>query len=86
MSAATLFRKATRGDGWVAAGDAACAFDPLSGQGIFKALDGGMRAAEAVALFAGELAEDLPYVEWIEDERRAAEALRLRLDSRAADG
>lgn len=37
------------GDGWVACGDAAMSFDPLSGQGIFNALHGGMAAGQAVA-------------------------------------
>ncbi|CAM5482815.1 hypothetical protein SAVIM40S_04474 [Streptomyces avidinii] len=36
------------GDGWVAAGDAAAAFDPLSSQGILTALYTGMRAGQAV--------------------------------------
>lgn len=37
------------GEGWVAAGDAACAFDPLSSQGIAKALRSG-KVASFVAL------------------------------------
>jgi flavin-dependent dehydrogenase len=37
------------GDGWVAAGDAACTFDPLSSQGILKALRTG-KIASFVAL------------------------------------
>jgi len=37
------------GDGWLAVGDAAAAFDPLSAQGIHKALAGGIQAAEATA-------------------------------------
>src|SRR6185369_2898300 len=36
------------GDGWVAIGDAALAFDPLSSQGILTALYGGVRAAGAL--------------------------------------
>lgn len=36
------------GPGWVATGDAATAFDPLSSQGILTALYTGMRAGEAV--------------------------------------
>jgi flavin-dependent dehydrogenase len=36
------------GDGWLAAGDAATAFDPLSSQGITKALRSGIRAAQAI--------------------------------------
>jgi flavin-dependent dehydrogenase len=37
-----------RGDGWLAAGDAACTFDPLSSQGILKALRTGKIASFAV--------------------------------------
>lgn len=37
------------GAGWLATGDAASAFDPLSGQGILKALRAGMFAAYAVS-------------------------------------
>ena len=37
------------GEGWIAAGDAAAAHDPLSSHGIGSALDGGRRAARAVA-------------------------------------
>ncbi len=36
------------GLGWLAAGDAALSFDPLSSQGIFAALYTGMRAGQAV--------------------------------------
>ncbi|NPU13496.1 NAD(P)/FAD-dependent oxidoreductase [Bradyrhizobium sp. 83002] len=35
------------GEGWLAAGDAALAFDPLSSQGLFHALYTGLAAAEA---------------------------------------
>lgn len=43
------------GDGWLAAGDTALAFDPLSSLGIFAALHGGLAAAQAVlALRAGD--------------------------------
>jgi flavin-dependent dehydrogenase len=37
------------GDGWIAAGDAAAAFDPLSSHGIGSALAGGKRAAGVAA-------------------------------------
>lgn len=37
------------GDQWIACGDAALSFDPLSSQGIFSALHGGMTAGLAVA-------------------------------------
>jgi flavin-dependent dehydrogenase len=37
------------GDGWLAVGDAAMSFDPLSSEGISKGLEWGMKAARAVA-------------------------------------
>jgi flavin-dependent dehydrogenase len=42
-------RKTLFGDGWLAAGDSASCYDPLSGRGIFKALRHGAQAAQAVA-------------------------------------
>ena len=36
------------GEGWIACGDAAMSFDPISGQGIFAALHSGSEAAQAV--------------------------------------
>ena len=36
------------GKNWLAAGDAAMAFDPLSSQGVYKALESGIRAARAI--------------------------------------
>ena len=36
------------GKGWLAVGDAAMSFDPLSGQGILKAMQSGLKAAEVV--------------------------------------
>ncbi|HEV7722062.1 MAG TPA: tryptophan 7-halogenase [Iamia sp.] len=45
------------GPGWVAIGDAAAAFDPIAAQGIHKALDDGIAAAEAIAAARGRDAE-----------------------------
>ena len=36
------------GDGWIAAGDAAISFDPVSSQGIFNALYSGLKAGRAL--------------------------------------
>jgi flavin-dependent dehydrogenase len=41
------------GPGWIACGDAAMCFDPISGQGIFSALHGGVAAGTAVAAALG---------------------------------
>jgi flavin-dependent dehydrogenase len=36
------------GERWLAVGDAAAAYDPLSSQGVYKALESGLRAARAI--------------------------------------
>jgi flavin-dependent dehydrogenase len=41
------------GPGWLAVGDAAAAYDPISSQGIYKALFDGLQAAEAIAAWLG---------------------------------
>ncbi|NEP30200.1 MULTISPECIES: FAD-dependent oxidoreductase [Moorena] len=41
----------TTGDGWLAVGDAASAFDPISSQGIYKALWDGLKAAKAITSY-----------------------------------
>ena len=52
------------GDGWIAAGDAAAAFDPLSSHGIGSALAGGKRAAvAAAAALAGDLGPTRGYTD-----------------------
>lgn len=44
------------GDGWLAVGDAAQAYDPLSGQGVLHAICSGIAAAQAIANFrAGDV-------------------------------
>ncbi|WP_254897597.1 tryptophan 7-halogenase [Kitasatospora sp. NA04385] len=51
------------GEGWIAAGDAAVAFDPLSSQGILTALFTGVRAGQAVhARLGGERGAPGEYV------------------------
>jgi len=49
VAADTYRRTRLAGDGWVAAGDAAFTYDPLSSQGIHKAMASGLAAAEAIA-------------------------------------
>ena len=53
VSAATTRLEHFHGDRWLAAGDAAMSFDPLSSQGIYTALYSGMKAAEAAAQDSG---------------------------------
>lgn len=55
------------GPGWLATGDAALAFDPLSSQGILTALFTGMRAGEAVhAQLSGDTAALTRYTEAVD--------------------
>jgi flavin-dependent dehydrogenase len=57
------------GRNWVAVGDAAMGWDPLSGQGISKALEGGLRAADALlAVRDGSPTSLEEYATWIADE------------------
>ena len=39
------------GDNWIAVGDSAMAFDPLSAQGVYRAMKSGVRAAQAISGF-----------------------------------
>ncbi|MEP7305145.1 MAG: tryptophan 7-halogenase [Acidobacteriota bacterium] len=48
INAASEVLGCSSGTGWLATGDAACSFDPLSSQGIFKALQLGLLAAETI--------------------------------------
>jgi flavin-dependent dehydrogenase len=57
------------GPGWLAVGDAASAYDPLSSQGISKALESGLRAAQAITRRRnGQSAALNDYAGWLEDE------------------
>lgn len=57
------------GAGWLAVGDAASAFDPLAAQGIHKALEDGLRAAEAIGA-------------WLEGDAQALESYADAIASR----
>lgn len=60
------------GEGWIACGDAAQCFDPVSGQGIFSALHGGLAAARAVdGALDGEGGQLVEYGERLTEVRRA---------------
>ena len=48
-AAPSFFLDEVAGPGWLAAGDAASAYDPISSQGIYKALSDGIRAGRAIA-------------------------------------
>lgn len=48
-AAPSFYLDEVAGSGWLAVGDAASAYDPISSQGIYKALLDGSRAGEAIA-------------------------------------
>jgi flavin-dependent dehydrogenase len=67
VSAATSRRAEVQGEGWIAVGDAAYCFDPLSSLGIYKALDSAMRACNTITgLFYGRQ-PDGGYQDWSDD-------------------
>jgi flavin-dependent dehydrogenase len=68
------------GEGWVAVGDAAQCYDPLSSQGLMHALEGGMRAAFAVhASLNGDDRHLRRYQTLLELERLRYERLRRQV-------
>jgi flavin-dependent dehydrogenase len=77
------------GDGWLAVGDAALAFDPLSSQGMLTALYGGLVAGQAVdAALAGDATAIPAYRDRLTSIRQAYERNRLaayRLEPRWPD-
>lgn len=66
------------GPGWLAAGDAASTFDPLSSQGLLKALRGGIFASYAIsdALEKDDCEAVGRYADFVEAEFEAYEAVR----------
>jgi flavin-dependent dehydrogenase len=67
------------GDGWLAAGDAALSFDPLSSQGLFHALYTGLSAAEAAdRILSGD---DSAYGDYAASLARIDEAYRRNLEA-----
>ncbi len=51
------------GENWMAIGDAASAYDPITSQGIIKSISQGMRAAEIIAHYKVGAKEALPHFE-----------------------
>jgi flavin-dependent dehydrogenase len=60
------------GPDWVAVGDAASAYDPISSQGIYKALLDGLQAAEAI-------------VAWLDGDASGLDAYHASVAARFAD-
>lgn len=78
MSANSSTLERVTGANWLAVGDAAMAVDPLSAQGIYRALESGIAAAEAIGAGTGEKAHAIQRYE--RRVRRAFDAyLRKRM-------
>lgn len=72
VSAGSLVRRPVAGANWIATGDAALAYDPLSGQGVLKSIETGARCAAAVAAyFAGDHSALGAYDSWVQETYRA---------------
>ena len=68
VSAGSLVRRPVVGANWLATGDAALAFDPLSGQGVLKSIESGTRCAAAIAgYFAGDPGALKSYGSWVQE-------------------
>jgi flavin-dependent dehydrogenase len=53
MAAGSQRRVPAASGAWLAVGDAAASHDPISGLGVYRALESGMAAAEAIVARAG---------------------------------
>ena len=72
VSAGSLVRRPVVGQNWIATGDAALAFDPLSGQGVLKSIETGSRCAEAIAGYlAGDASTFEAYDTWVQQTYQA---------------
>jgi flavin-dependent dehydrogenase len=77
MEVRSGLRNPIAGTGWVAAGDSAASYDPLSGRGIWNALWSGMAAADAVhAALGGDASRLDRYVEQVRADFEKYSALR----------
>jgi flavin-dependent dehydrogenase len=72
VSAASVVRCPVTGPDWMAIGDAALAYDPLSGQGVIKSMETGTRSADAIARYLGGDAQALTeYETWVQESYRS---------------
>jgi flavin-dependent dehydrogenase len=79
VSAASVVRSPVTGPGWMAIGDAAFAYDPLSGQGVFKSIDTGVRCSLAIAkYFDGDLSAQAEYETWVQESYRSYLSMRAQ--------
>ena len=77
VSAATMLRQPVAGPNWMIVGDAAFAVDPLSGQGIYKSIESGLRSAAVLArALAGDSSGIIEYESWTDESFRSYLAVR----------
>jgi flavin-dependent dehydrogenase len=67
VSAATSRRTQVMGDDWIAVGDAALSFDPLSSLGIYKALDSTRHACDSIVQRLNGTHSDRSYASWSDE-------------------
>lgn len=79
FSASSYISRPVADKNWLAVGDAAFAFDPLSSQGVYHAFESGIRAAEAIAgVFGSDVDALQAYADWAEKRFSAYLAKRKR--------
>jgi flavin-dependent dehydrogenase len=77
VSAASVIRRPVTGANWMAIGDAALAFDPLSGQGVLKSIETGTRSSSAIArYFDGDSSALAEYQSWVNETYQSYLSLR----------
>jgi flavin-dependent dehydrogenase len=77
VSAASVLRQPVTGRNWIAAGDAALAFDPLSGLGIYKTIESGLRSSAAIErCFKDDRSGMVEYENWTAEGFRSYLAIR----------
>jgi flavin-dependent dehydrogenase len=77
VSAASLLRLPVTGPNWIAAGDAALAFDPLSGLGIYKTIESGLRSSTSIVrCLAGDGSGMVEYENWTAEGFRSYLSMR----------
>jgi len=77
FSAASLLRQPVTGPNWIAVGDAALAFDPLSGLGVYKTMESGLRSSSAIArALEGDPSGMVEYENWTAEGFRSYLSMR----------
>jgi len=77
VSAASVIRSPVTGANWMSIGDAALAFDPLSGQGVLKSIETGTRSSSAIArYFDGDSSALAEYESWVNETYQSYLSLR----------